>query len=354
MARLYGISNSNRTGDDLWGKNQFNSSFPASLLCYMGDNFIKPVYVNVDQQKVVNTEIDIVDLFNLSKPETGLYFDFESTYPPYNHLCYDNLGKIDLVIRECDIDGNPGRYLRPLEVKLTVIPDNTTYKRDESDWSSELVIRPASTSWATLGILNSCQPHWPEIRKIFEPVGSTVHSWNNKSEILSIRKDLLKGLSNFYQNFHHLQQPFLVQPIWKTEGKSPTLSEDCFDVFVWSDFALCKTFIDRANEGSELVVSRYLRSAARMFRVIYEVSRVGKVNIESIYSQMTFNLQTDKEFALSGMNTLPYLPTTRREHPIMNQGVLKQIVLDDGYRKLSPERRFDASIFFASEKLFGK
>ena len=111
--------------------------------------------MNVDKQQVVNTEIDINELFNLSNHNSGLHFDFESTYPPYNHLCYDNLGKIDLVIRECDTDLKPGRYLRPLEVKLTVIPDNTTYKRRESDWSSELVIRPASTSWATLGILNS-------------------------------------------------------------------------------------------------------------------------------------------------------------------------------------------------------
>ena len=30
---LYGISASNRTNMDLWGKNQFNSSFPIALAC---------------------------------------------------------------------------------------------------------------------------------------------------------------------------------------------------------------------------------------------------------------------------------------------------------------------------------
>lgn len=35
--RLFGIERSNRdyTVADTWGKNQFNSSFPASLACYL-------------------------------------------------------------------------------------------------------------------------------------------------------------------------------------------------------------------------------------------------------------------------------------------------------------------------------
>lgn len=35
--RLFGIINSNRdySNAETWGKNQFNSSFPASLACYM-------------------------------------------------------------------------------------------------------------------------------------------------------------------------------------------------------------------------------------------------------------------------------------------------------------------------------
>lgn len=352
MAKLYGIHNSNRQSEDLWGKNQFNSSFPAALLCFMKDNSISPVYVKVHAHTVINTEISIEEVFNSSKANEELYFDFESTYPPYSHLCYDSLGKIDLVVRETAGLGVAGEYLRPLEIKLTVIPDNTTYLKDESEWSSELVIRPASTSWATLGILESCRGEWERLREIFEPTGASIQSWDNKSEILSRKRDILVALKTFYDEFQHLQKPFLVQPVWKTKGKSPALSENCFDTFIWSDFALCKTFIDRATTGTSTEVTRFFRSSARMFRVLYEVSRVGKVNIQSVYSQMTFNLQTDKEFALSGANTLNYLPTNRRALPILNQSVLKQIVLDKGHEMLSPERRFDASIYFASEKLF--
>lgn len=44
-ASLYGIENSNRNFADpyYWGKNQFNSSFPIALTCYMRDQGLSPV-----------------------------------------------------------------------------------------------------------------------------------------------------------------------------------------------------------------------------------------------------------------------------------------------------------------------
>ena len=45
--RLFGIERSNRdyTVADTWGKNQFNSSFPASLACYLHSKGMKAVYI---------------------------------------------------------------------------------------------------------------------------------------------------------------------------------------------------------------------------------------------------------------------------------------------------------------------
>jgi hypothetical protein len=46
---LFGLLSSNRdfTSRQSWGKNQFNSSFPAALLCYMGVLGIEPVYLQL-------------------------------------------------------------------------------------------------------------------------------------------------------------------------------------------------------------------------------------------------------------------------------------------------------------------
>ncbi len=58
------------------------------------------------------------------------------------------------------------------------------------------------------------------------------------------------------------QEPILMQPIWKTTGKSPKLAENCLDVFVWSNFAFAQLFVDVARgELSEATrITRQIRT----------------------------------------------------------------------------------------------
>ena len=52
-ASLFGLTdeNSSRKGTDLWGKNQFNSTFPVALCLKMLDDGVKPVYVTIRKQR---------------------------------------------------------------------------------------------------------------------------------------------------------------------------------------------------------------------------------------------------------------------------------------------------------------
>ncbi|WP_141073846.1 HindVP family restriction endonuclease, partial [Escherichia coli] len=160
---LYGLKNTNRKESDLWGKNQFNSSFPTSLACYMRDNKMNPIYLYLDKDlKVHAKEVSFDFVFNTTLKNSDLEFQFEKKYEPYQQYAYDDIKGIDLVIK-----GN-NSFLKALEIKLTVLPDSTTYKENESEWSSEIVIRPASTSYCALGIMHSCSDKFHEIRKIFE------------------------------------------------------------------------------------------------------------------------------------------------------------------------------------------
>lgn len=60
---LFGIEHSNRRTNDHWGKNCFNSSFPAATASYMLENNIPAIYINLaevnGELKVVATEIPI-------------------------------------------------------------------------------------------------------------------------------------------------------------------------------------------------------------------------------------------------------------------------------------------------------
>ncbi len=54
--RLFGINQSNRdfSKKSSWGKNQFNSSFPAALACYMSCKNLQAVYLTLDHNLTVN------------------------------------------------------------------------------------------------------------------------------------------------------------------------------------------------------------------------------------------------------------------------------------------------------------
>ena len=140
LPSLYGIKKSNRMGAHLWGKNQFNSTFPTALACWMRDQKIKPVYISLNKDLTTSASDSVLsfdDVFNSKSPTEELEFHFETVYGPYKSYDFDKLDHIDLVIKQ------DGKFLRPLEIKLTVVPDNATEKKfDQLLWGAELVIRP--------------------------------------------------------------------------------------------------------------------------------------------------------------------------------------------------------------------
>ena len=316
----------------------------------MRDKGVRAVYLKLNEDlQVTASEITIDELFNTDRPNDQLRFDFETRYEPYERYAFDNIGGIDLVVKH-NADKTPSGWRRPLEVKLTVIPDGKTSTAPEAEWSPELVIRPASTKYCAMGIYNACQGRRNDIREIFQDPCGTFQLWNSLHELRDKRTELLAALNQFQKELHANQQPFLLQPIWKTKGKSPILAENAFDLFVWSDFALCRTFIDGAN--GRVDTQRCMRASARFARMLYVLSTEGRANLKSIYTEMAYGLQTDKEFALPGQATRKYLDTPRRVVPQLKREIAAEIILNGGEKILSPERRFDATIYFTTDEMF--
>jgi hypothetical protein len=69
---------------------------------------------------------------------------------------------------------------------------------------------------------------------------------------------------------------------------------------------------------------------------------------------MALGNQTDKEFSASGAVTNQYMKHPRLTVPKVHKSALAQIILNGGELQLSPERRFDATIFFTAAELFRK
>jgi hypothetical protein len=77
--RLFGIANSNRdfTDPQTWGKNQFNSSFPAAFACYLYSRGLDAVYIKTDGNMYpVLDKIGIEKLYGIDPLGKNTFFHF--------------------------------------------------------------------------------------------------------------------------------------------------------------------------------------------------------------------------------------------------------------------------------------
>lgn len=339
---LFGIFHSNRSSNDHWGKNCFNSSFPTSMACYMLAHDIPVIYLRLNEElKVVAETLPVSQLFNCAgRSLEELSFQFESVFEPYQQYSFDPIDGIDLVVK-----GTDGHFLSPVEIKLTVVPDNSTFAKPESQWGAEMVIRSATTSYCALGMFDSVKDEARNIREIFEPSCSNIQMWDNDFEMTHKLPNLFAAINTFERTYLQNQKPLLMQTLWKTQGKSPVLADQAFDIVVWSDYAFSRLFVDSSNEIAK-TMSRPARSTARLARCLWELSKSGKIRITDIYRQMAFGNQTDKEFSVNGLHWRKYVEHERITCPALPKGVISEIIQEGFIEKLSPERRFDQTLYF--------
>ena len=99
---LFGQRHSSRDYryEESWGKNQFNSSFPASLVAYMSSKGISPVFICTNSNnEIVHKYISPLELLGIDPLSDDAYYDYEAGFFPYEQ--YYTAGrkeKIDLVM----------------------------------------------------------------------------------------------------------------------------------------------------------------------------------------------------------------------------------------------------------------
>lgn len=357
---LYGIENSNRSSENLWGKNEFNSTFPISLCCYMRDQNVHPVYVSVTSRHEISAgdeTIRVEDLFGTAESGAKVRFEFETQYDPYQDFSSSPIPHIDVVVR----DQNEN-FCRPIEVKLTVVPDSSTADDDERLWSAEIVVRPVSSAYAVMSLWESIKDNPPvrqQIKDALDPICQNMQSWDHQQEIIGKRLQIASALKQALQLLQPHQRPYLMQPIWKTNGIKAELANQCLDVFCWSDLAVVKlpltslygNDIPTDTERQPEKVTRTLREIARHVRCLYLLCTAGRFNYDLIYKGMPLGHQTDKAFAISGNQSIRYLYHSRLEQPHFPPDVLSKLILNGGEGRLSPERRFDAIIVYTCRDL---
>jgi hypothetical protein len=332
-----------------WGKNEFNSSFPTALLCYMAARKTRPVFLKLNKDlKIEHDSISVSRLFSKNPLSKDIYFSFEDSFTPYREFVRGQLPRNDLVILDISKNSEP---LKGFEVKLTALPDNSTAKFGENRYSCEMVFRPPSIVHLAMSIAYAYKDKKSDLLGILSPVCSRIFNWRNAEEIVGLTDELVRGLDLAFLELLKQQEPFVLQPIWKTRGKATVLHDDCLDVFVWSNFAFTRLFVDLYkggdDDGSPKKKTRMTRPQRCIFwlaRMLYDFAQIGKMNPSLITNEMGYQLQTDKAFSISGIRSWKFLRSNVLLKPRIRKTEIRKIILNGGQNQLSPERRFDAAI----------
>ncbi len=328
--------------EESWGKNQFNSSFPASLVAYMGSKGINPVYICTDKNNsVVHRTINAANLLGVDPLSEDAYYNYEAEFYPYEqYYSAVKKEKIDLVM----INRSSQLAVSGLEVKLTTLPDNTTKDLPESEYGSEIVVRSPTILFLACSI---CACYKDEkgrnkLHTLLNTIGTEIKNWNEIRNVSPHYDKILKAILDVSKDISSKQVPLIIQPIWKTDKKLKDFAEDCLDVFVWSNLSVIQMCLRENNAQDD--ISRNQRTIIWLYKMLWDYTLFGKFNYTDIVNDLAYNYKTDKAFAISGKLTNPIMKCNELTKPRVSKYEIKNIILGDGQKLLSPERRFDAFI----------
>ena len=93
------------------------------------------------------------------------------------------------------------------------------------------------------------------------------------------------------------QSPLILEPVWKTVGKSPKLADNCLDCFVWSNLSVIHLFTSFSYKQPNRI-GRTERTLVWLLKMLLEYSKSGQFNADEIIDKLSFNTKNDKAFSV--------------------------------------------------------
>lgn len=261
--RLFGINRSNRdfSQKETWGKNQFNSSFPVSLVCYLYLKGLPAVYFMTDcNMKRVLTSINIEDLYQIAPLSNDIYFSFETQYTPFQKYVIGSIPRNDLVVMSNE------HCISSFERKLVALPDNSTCNLSEDKFSSEILVRPDTIIYLACSFIKALDDNQLALREILGSAGDSIEDWTDADKVIPYTYDIFLAIKKLVEKTYLHQTPIIMELVWKTDGKLLRLSFHCWDVFVCSKCGLLMLFTSRRGFFVSPACNKFLNKITRHSR----------------------------------------------------------------------------------------
>jgi hypothetical protein len=294
---------------------------------------------------VEHSSISTAEFYGAKPNLDDIFYAFETQFTPYQQYLIGTLPRVDLVTQTRD----SGSCLQAIEIKLTALPDNTTCNLAEDLYGCEIVVRPDTIVYLACSIVDTIRLNSSNISFLVDEHFTEISDWSDPTSVIPYIPKILESIDSTLLSILQHQKPFLMQPIWKTEGKSPKLPTHCLDTFVWSDLAFSRLFVDVTKAEIDKLgyvrLSRHTRTLIWLFKMLYDFSVSGRFDYRKIIDNLSYNTKNDKAFAVSGKFTHAYMRSESLRQPRIQKQEIKRIILGGGQNLLSPERRFDAIIY---------
>ena len=263
--------------EDSWGKNQFNSSFPASLVAYMGSKGIDPVFICTNKNNdIVHKYISSSKLLGIDPLGDEAYYDYEASYYPYEqYYTASKKEKIDLVM----INRMTQSPVSGLEVKLTTLPDNTTKDLPDADYGSEIVVRSPTILFVACSIC-ACYDSPTDKSMLHDKlntIGQEIKDWSEIRQVVPHYNEIKEAILAVSGDLANKQVPLIVQPIWKTNRKLTDLEENCLDVFIWSNLSIIQMDLREASSDDD--ISRNQRTIIWLYKMLRGLHSVWQIQL---------------------------------------------------------------------------
>lgn len=332
---LFGQKHSSRdySKPDCWGKNQFNSSFPASLMAYMSYKKVNPVYIKVDKKNnILHDFITPTDALGVDPLSDDAYYNYEAGFSPFEVFYSGQREKIDLVMLN---SADPRILYRGLEVKLTALPDNTTKNNPEEKYGCEIVMRPPTICFLACSICSNFigDNGRLKLQKLLTGVPQIRH-WEEPAEAASIYQEIENAVMRVSSELADKQIPLIIQPVWKTKGSKMILADDCLDMFVWSNLAIlqmCKN-TERLNPNK---INRFQRAIIWVYRMLFDYSVYGRFDFHAIIQDYAFGHSVTNAFSCTKEQFQQILSCAEFDCPRISKEELTNIISEKYIKNLN-------------------
>ncbi len=307
----------------------------------MSQNDIESNYIIVNENSEIKIDsISFTSAFGINPLSDDCFFAFESTHTPFQRYVYGTLPRTDLVIQ----NHSTGESLAAIEVKLTALPDHTTCDLSEDKYGSEIVVRPDTIVYLACSLATTISQ--TRVAEIFPSQSLNIADWSDPSSVLEHIVSIHSTLKTVVNEVKNIPVPFLLQPVWKTQGKSPRLSTNCLDTFLWSDVAFLQFILEISNYSPDATkINRPTRASIWIYKMLSDFATNGQFDHNSIIDELSYNTKNDKAFSSNGHITNKYMSCNNLITPRVTKADIQNIILGGGQNLLSPERRFDAIIY---------